>query len=119
MVKTVDRIVDPEKSDPIINELFQIKHFFCKIPNDGASLKFIQEGLFELKNHPKYAIKSTAKLQSSNPEDALKLTIVDGLKQEVKHLPRAGQQVDVNRLKHWRDISIIQDVQGKLLMAGN
>ena len=34
MVKTVDRIVDPNHSEPIIIELFLIKHLFSKIPDD-------------------------------------------------------------------------------------
>ena len=49
MVKTVDRIVDPNNSDPIIRELFLIKHLFSKIPDDRASLKFLQHGLMLLK----------------------------------------------------------------------
>ena len=41
LVKTIDRIVDPSQKEPIIKNLFQIKHFFCKIPADNASLGFI------------------------------------------------------------------------------
>ena len=37
--------------EPIIRELYQIKHLFSKIHDDKASLEFIQKGLLELKNH--------------------------------------------------------------------
>ena len=76
LVKTVDRIVDPSKNEPIMRELFQIKHLFCQIPADNACLRFIQEGLFDLKNTDRYAIKSKTALDDANPEDAIKLHIV-------------------------------------------
>ena len=73
MVKTVDRIVDPNQSDPIIRELFLIKDLFSKIPDDQASLKFIQEGLMKLKEDKKYSIDGKKELEKTNPEDALKI----------------------------------------------
>ena len=119
MVKTVDRIVDPNSDEPIIRELFQIKHLFCKIPDDKASLEFIQKGLLELKNHDRYAIKSKKALNKSNPEDAVKLQIAASLGEEAAALPNKGRHVDIHRLRNWKSIAINKDTQGKLLMAGN
>ena len=119
MVKTVDRIVDPNSDEPIIRELFQIKHLFCQIPADNASLAFIQEGLLELKNTDRYALKGEAAFDDADPEDAIKLHIVASLKEEADGLPAKRRRVDIHRLRNWKQISINQDIQGQFLMAGH
>ena len=119
MVKTVDKIVNPGSNEPIIRELFQIKHLFSKIPDDKASLEFIQKGLLELKNHNRYSIKSKKPLDNSKPEDVIKSKIVAKLGEEANNLSNKEKQVDLHRLKNWNQIAINKDTHGKLLMGGN
>ena len=49
LIKTFDRIADPDAKGQITNEFFQVKDFLYKIPNDDETLKFISEGFNELK----------------------------------------------------------------------
>ena len=40
LISTVDKIADPN-NEQLIPELFEIKHFFNKVPDDKASMKYI------------------------------------------------------------------------------
>lgn len=56
-------------------ELFQIKHILARIPDDIASLKYVQKGLKDLKISHKYNIKNKTELTNETEEGSLKLEI--------------------------------------------
>ena len=56
MVKTVERIVDPNDVNPKMKDLFKVKDFLYKIPENKNYLEFIQLRFKQLKESPKYDI---------------------------------------------------------------
>ena len=58
MTKTVDRIIDPKRSEPILVEFFDIKHMLYLIPSDKTSFNFIQMGFQNLKSTHKYDVRN-------------------------------------------------------------
>ena len=45
MAKTFDRIADPAENEPILRDLFEIRHLLYQLTENKSRLRFIQNGL--------------------------------------------------------------------------
>ena len=77
-----------------------------RIPDDKASLKFVQNGLTDLKTSSKYNIVTKDKLTEETVEGGLKLKIKEYLKKEHQKLEARHTKVEMTQLRHWGSISI-------------